>query len=218
MHTTAKLFIYKMIVVRPFLQKTAQPSDYHNRYFMLYKKDIVTEIHLPNPQWQIMLGQCLRKLAGRYLDNEIREPKAFGLLGGTLEGNLLVLKHVIPLMKNARHQDCNKSYMDGTMEQHAVSSETPLEQRGWVADPAELDMALKDFQAKGIRIVGTYHMHRIAWEHDHARDTPTKLDMILGKDSRLFMFIISMVKPDRPLLRAFFEGDSDQEVRVNIDY
>jgi hypothetical protein len=183
---------------------------------MIYNKDIITKIHLPRLQWQMMLDHCLRKLAGHYIEGEIQEPKAFGLLGGGIEDGQLELRHVIPLMKNARHQDCNKNYMDGTMDRHAVPSETPLEKRGWVADPAELNLALDDFQARGIRIVGTYHMHRVAWEHDKIRDTPTKLDMILGRDSRLFMFIISTVEPEKPRIRAFFEGDAAREVSICV--
>ncbi len=57
-------------------------------------------------------------------------------------------------------------------------------------------------------------MHRVSWKHDQERDTPTRLDTILGKGSRMFMFIVSMVNPDEPVVRAYFEGNHDLEVPI----
>ncbi len=183
---------------------------------MRYSKSNISEIHLPLKLWLALQEHCLRKLSGPYLAGEAEEPKAFGLIGGNVVDNHLLLEHIVPLKRNARHQVCNKQFMDGTMSQHAVPSVTPLSQRGWVADPDELNTAMTDFQNRQIRLVGTYHMHRVAWEHDQIRDTPTKLDTILGEDSRIFMFIISMVEPDNPRIRAFFEGNGELEATVII--
>ncbi len=183
---------------------------------MQYNKNNIIEIHLPLRLWQALQDHCLRKLSGPYLDGEAEEPKAFGLVGGSIVDHRLELKHIVPLKKNARHQVCNKQFMDGTMSQHAVPSVTPLSQRGWVADPKELNTAIDDFQTRQIRLVGTYHMHRVAWEHDQTRDTPTKLDTILGENSRILMFIISMVEPDNPQIRAFFEGNGELEATIVI--
>ncbi|EIP4193611.1 hypothetical protein LR989_005384, partial [Salmonella enterica] len=49
------------------------------------------------------------------------------------------------------------------------------------------------------------------------RDTPTKVDEILGKDSKTLMFIISMVVPNKPIIRAFYEGDINKEIEVIIE-
>jgi len=147
---------------------------------------------------------------------EMQEPKAFGLLGGIIEERHIIISHAQPLLRNARQRDCNKQFMDGTMGMHAIPSETPLDKRGWVADPNELHSALDTFRTKGIRILGTYHMHRVAWEHDQTRDTPTELDNILAQNSRLFMFIISMVNPASPIIKAYFEGDCKQELPIII--
>ncbi len=178
--------------------------------------DKFTKINLPGCQFQIMVEHCRRKLEGRYLEHEIEEPKAFGILGGRVGHQFLTIAQTIPLLKNARQQ-LDKSFMDDTMASHAVPSATPLKQRGWVADPDEIDSALSVLRGQGMRMVGTYHMHRLAWNHDKIRDTPTELDSVLGRQSRIFMFIISMVNPDKPLIRAFFEGISTQELPIIIN-
>lgn len=104
--------------------------------------------------------------------------------------------------------------MDKIMAEHAIPSKTPFDKRGWVADPEELANSIKVCQANQDTMLGTYHMHRVAWGHDALRDTPTKLDTVLAKDSRLLMFIISMVNPGQPMIRAFYEGDLGKEVPI----
>ncbi len=173
-------------------------------------------ISIDNALRQEIFSHCRRKLEGRYLAGETHDKKAFGLVGGYVENRSLTVNRIIVLRKNARASASYKSYMDGTMDRHAVPSETPLPERGWVADQEELDNALINLHREGLRLVGTYHMHRVAWDHDPLRDTPTELDTILGRNSRLFMFIISMVDPDRPRLRAFFEGDPKRELAIEV--
>jgi len=46
------------------------------------------------------------------------------------------------------------------------------------------------------------------------RDTPTTLDAVLARESEMLMFIVSMVKPERPIIRAFYEGIKEQELPV----
>lgn len=106
--------------------------------------------------------------------------------------------------------------MNRMMDEHAIPSETPLEKRGWVADPDELAEAVAGFSKDALSLVGSYHMHRVAWEHDQVRDTPTTLDTILGRGSRLIMLIISMVNPDEPIIRAFAEGSNEAEIPIDI--
>ena len=83
-------------------------------------------------------------------------------------------------------------------------------QRSLVGDDDSLSGQLCDDRVegneKGQELVGTYHMHRVGWEHDSKRDTPTKLDAVLAEGSGLIMFIISMVDPSSPIIKAFYEG------------
>jgi proteasome lid subunit RPN8/RPN11 len=122
--------------------------------------------------------------------------------------NCFALEH------NVRSHSPYKEYMDSVMAEHAIPSVTPLEKRGWVADPSELFARIKQCREHNRVLVGTYHMHRVGWEHDSKRDTPTKLDAILAKESGLVMFIISMVDPAAPIIRAFYEGVKEKEISV----
>lgn len=183
---------------------------------MRYRKGQINTIHLPRPLWDEMTSHCRRKLDGVYLPGEGHAPKAFGLVGGKVAGDRVTVEIIIPLLKNARDCAEQKKRMDSAMQRHAVPSETPLDQRGWVAEPAELDAALATLQNLELRLIGNYHMHRVAWAHDLHRDTPTKLDTILASASRMFMFIVAMVNPDTPTIRAFFEGAQDLEVSIEI--
>lgn len=183
---------------------------------MRYQKGQIQSIQLPILLWNEMVSHCRRKLQGDYLPGEGPSPKAFGLVGGTVAGTVMTIARVIPLLKNARDSGDQKCVVDKAMDLHAIPSETPFDQRGWVAEAAELDAALITLQTHGIRLLGNYHMHRVAWSHDAVRDTPTELDTILGDASRMFMFIISMVNPTAPRIRAFFEGIKDLELPVEI--
>ena len=183
---------------------------------MHYHKGQITAIRLPHRLWGEMVNHCRRKLRGDYLTDEGPSPKAFGLIGGKLAGETLSVELIVPLLKNVRDWGDQKKVMDGAMNRHAIVSETPLDQRGWVAEPTELDNALHTMQEQGLRLVGNYHMHRVAWAHDARRDTPTELDSALGHSSRMFMFIISMVNPELPTIRAFFEGIMDLELPVEF--
>lgn len=183
---------------------------------MRYTPDQVITIHLPHRLFAAMVSHCLRKLHGNYLPGEGRAPKAFGLIGGKITETIITVGDIIPLTRNARDCGERKAIMDKAMHRHAIASETPLDQRGWVAEPTELDAALRTLQAQGLRLLGNYHMHRVAWAHDSQRDTPTELDTVLGKDSRMLMFIIAMVNPDAPVIRAFFEGMATLELPIII--
>lgn len=176
----------------------------------------IIKIELPVSIWAQLSGHCFRKLEEEYLPDEAKEIKAFGLIAGTVKDKILTITAISPLGKNSRSLCCQKPYMDEMMARHAVPSETPLDRRGWIADPEELQEKLKEFKENNFQLAGSYHMHRVAWDHDHRRETPTELDQILGKESRIFMFIIAMVNPNMPVIRAFFEGKESLEVPVVI--
>lgn len=183
---------------------------------MHYRKENIDSISIPSHLWSEMISHCHRKLEGNYLPGEGQSPKAFGLIGGTVNGSSITVGMVVPLLKNARECGEKKIVMDRAMIQHGTPSKTPFDQRGWVAEQEELDNALQLLLHKGLRLVGNYHMHRVPWKHDPERDTPTELDTVLGDGSRMFMLIISMVTPESPIVRAFFEGNNNLEIPVKI--
>jgi len=171
---------------------------------------------IPAGIWAEMVAHCRRKLAGIYADGEARERKAFGGLTGLRSGDSATVTRCIPFRKNLRGCAPYDRIMDGLMAKHAVLSETPLGQRGWVADPDELRAIAAACRESGWALLGTYHMHRVGWPDDPLRDRPTTLDTILGGKSRMLMFIISMVQPATPRIRAFFEGNINLEVPITI--
>jgi hypothetical protein len=173
-------------------------------------------IELPQVCWKEIISHCRRKLNGKFIGDESAEMKAFGLVVGNKEDSRIIVKRCFALKKNARYQLPYSKYMNRILEQHAIPSETGLDKRGWVADPQELTDVIKKCEEQGLTILGAYHMHRVAWQHDATRDTPTELDGILAAGSRMIILIISMVDPKKPLIRAFYEGILEQEIPITF--
>ena len=171
----------------------------------------------PQHLYEKLVGHARRKLARSYLEGEEQAPKAYGLVGGRLLGAYGEVTHVVPLLRNHRDEPHLKPVLDQVMDELAVPSETPLAGRGWATDPRELLAADLEFDAAGAVLLGGYHMHRVAWEHDPVRDSCTEVDRDLAQGSGLLMFILSVVDPDRPILRAYFEGDNADERPVRVD-
>jgi hypothetical protein len=172
------------------------------------------ELVLPGEVYDRIVAHAQRKLDGTYRHDEEPEKKAYGLVGGRCRGRGIDVTHAIPLHRNLRWSPHYQGYMDAVMETNAVPSETPFERRGWVADPAEVRSAEETCQGAGATLVGSYHMHRVPWEGDPRRDTCTELDRRLAEGSGLWVLILSMTDPTRPILRAFFEGRNDVEATV----
>ena len=181
---------------------------------MSLTNDPDTYIVLPEINRETILEHCRRALEA-HRNGRAEEGKSFGLVCGTVFKHVITVADSFPLQKNVRSQAPYKEYMDKIMEEHAIASVTPLDQRGWVADPAELFTRIKECRGKGQMLIGTYHMHKVGWDHDSLRDTPTKLDAVLARESELLMFIISMVDPARPVIRAFYEGIMDREIPID---
>lgn len=177
----------------------------------------VRRIHVSLEHYEQVVSHARRKLAGRYLPGEEREQKAFGLLGADITGARADVTDVFPLWRNERHLSWAAGEFDTAVHRFAVPSETPMERRGWVADPREVLEADKTCAAKGSIVVGSYHTHRVAWNHDPVRDRSTELDQHLAATSGLWMVIVSIVDPCRPRLRAFFEGSHAWEAMVIIE-
>lgn len=172
------------------------------------------QITLLRPAYNTVIEHCRRKLSEDYIDSEARGKKAYGVFAGTESDTDIIVESCFPLLKNVRNQQPYKDFLDQLMEKHAIRSETPLEKRGWVADPDEWAAITDECKGKNQALIGTYHMHRVGWDHDQKRDTPTELDEVMGEKSGMYMFIISMVKPEKPIIRAFFEGDITKETPV----
>ncbi len=176
----------------------------------------IEELLFPNHLYGQLVAHARRKLAGEHLPGEERLPKAYGLVGGRLQGPGAEVTHVFPLVRNLRDEPHIKAEMDRLMHEVAVRSETPLDRRGWVADPREVMQAERQCEQSGAVILGGYHMHRVPWDHDPRRDTCTEVDARLAEGSGQWMFILSMVVPDRPVLRAYYEGCNDKEAPVRL--
>lgn len=172
------------------------------------------KIELPLVCREEIFSHCRRKLSGIFFDDESAEKKAFGLVAGNKKGLRIIVKRCFALKKNARYTLPYSEYMNSMLTRHAIPSETVIDKRGWVADPRELKDLINTCQEQAVTILGAYHMHRVAWQQDATRDTPTELDGILAAGSRMIMFVVSMVDPDKPLLRAFYEGNITREIPI----
>lgn len=177
----------------------------------------VSRMVLGPEHYDVLVAHCLRKLAGEYLAGEAPERKAYGLIGGSLDRGVIKVGKIAPLMTNVRSVEPYKSYMDQLLGRFAIPSETPLDKRAWVADPRESRNILLDFLRQGLELVATYHMHRVGWESDPLRDTPTELDTVLAEGSEAFLVVVSTVEPTKPIVRAFYEGIPDKEVPICSD-
>lgn len=174
------------------------------------------EVAFPNHLYRQLVAHARRKLEGRYEHGEEQAPKAYGLVGGRLVDGRAEVSHVVALQRNLRDQAHLKPVVDKLMDELAVESETPMERRGWVSDPREIQAADELFDRAGSVLLGGYHMHRVPWANDPKRDSCTDLDTELASGSGLLMFILSMVVPGAPVLRTYFEGRNDDEVPIRI--
>jgi len=178
--------------------------------------DQINQIILPHPKWVEILEHCRRKYRGNYLPGESETRSAYGLIAGIQDGYILKVESILPFKKNVKDKEPYKTYIDSTMEQYAVPSNTPFARRGWITDPKELKELYDICDREKFIVFGTYHTHFEPWEHDPTRDTPTFLDAVLAQDSHLFSFIVSMVDINRPGIRAFYEGLREKETRIRI--
>jgi hypothetical protein len=182
----------------------------------MFQFESITCINLPEHNWQHILEHCKRKLDGNFLEGESRVRRAYGLVAGRLNKDILDVRRILPIKKNVRDREPFKGFMDRIMAQYAIPSKTPMSNRGWVTDPEELKEQCDRCDQEGLMVFGTYHMHVVPWENDPLRETPTRLDSILAQNSNLFSFIVSMVDVTRPVMRAFYEGVREKEVPVLI--
>jgi hypothetical protein len=175
-----------------------------------------TEIRLPRAVYASVVGHACRKLDGHYIEGEHPERKAFGLLAGVQRGSAIEVTAVFPLIANLRFDERHREDFDELVDAHAIPSETPAEQRGWVADPREVIAAERACDDADWLLFGNYHTHRVAWPDDPWRDSCTRLDRELAAGTGQWTFILSAVDLNRPILRAYFEGGNDREAAIRV--
>ncbi len=176
----------------------------------------VSEIRMPRAQYASVVGHACRKLEGHYIEGERPERKAFGLLAGVQRGAVLEVTGVFPLIANLRFDDRHREDFDELVDAYAIPSQTPAEQRGWVADPREVIAAERSCDDAGWILFGNYHTHRVPWPDDPWRDSCTRLDRELAEGTGQWTFILSAVDLDRPILRAYFEGGNEREAAIRV--
>lgn len=176
----------------------------------------IENIYIPQALVDIIYDHCKRKNNKIYYDDETKEQKAYGLVGGIRINNNIEIKEISILKDNVRKISPYKEFMDDLMNKYAEPSITALDNRGWVASPLESCQILKKYQDDNIEWVGSYHMHRVAWENDKLRDTPTLLDKKMAENTQQIQFIISVVNPEKPIMKCFFEGNIEQEIPIEV--
>jgi hypothetical protein len=176
----------------------------------------IARIVLPRSGWQTLVDHARRKLECRWLEHETREQQAFGLLAGRLDHASMRTVEVFPLLRNLRQDPVRGTLVDAAVNELAMPSRTPNEQRGWLADPGEVLTVQRRCDAADLLLYGSYHMHKVPWKHDPLRDTPTTLDRVLAEHQGMWMLILSMVQPQRPRLRAFFDGRLEREAPIVV--
>lgn len=178
--------------------------------------DLLTEILMPRPLYATVVSHVVRKLTSYYVTGETAERKAFGMLAGRARGTAFEVTAVAPLLLNLRHDSQHAGDMDEIVDAHAIPSQTPNEQRGWIAHPQELLAFARTCDEHDWTMFGNYHTHRVPWPHDPRRDTCTELDRVLADGTGQWVFIVSAVDLHRPTLRAFYEGDNRREATVRL--
>ena len=129
----------------------------------MYHSDI--KIKLPDLQRSAIIDHCRTALEA-FTRGEVEEGKAFGLIFGSVTEPYISVGKCFPLQRNVRSQTPYNEYMDDVMSEHAIPSVTPLDKRGWVADPMELFALIRECRKENMQLVGTYHMHRVGWKDD----------------------------------------------------
>ncbi|MFG2139955.1 hypothetical protein [Streptomyces sp. NPDC048650] len=172
-------------------------------------------IVLPEPCYDTVVEHGRRKVAGRHLPGEPTLRRAFGLLAGVWDGpDTLRVMSVFPLAESARNDPGTAEEVDEIYDAHAVSTSTPRHDRGWVARPEDVLRAQSVSDEEGWLLFGHYHTHRVPWPEDPYRDSCTAFDTALAQDSGLWAFIVSLVDPGLPRVRAFYEGSLDREAHL----
>ena len=176
----------------------------------------VTQMQMGENLYDDIIEHGRRKVRGEHRDGETPENKAFGLIAGAPVRHCAVVTHVFPIPRNMRATPPFKDDIDELVYEMAVPSDTPMEARGWLIHPSDLLAVQETCDAAGVVLLGSYHTHRVGWETDPVRDGCTALDRELARGTSLWMFVLSLVDPERPILRAYFEGDNDQEARIVV--
>lgn len=114
--------------------------------------------------------------------------EACGLLAGTVEGEVKTVTKVY-LLTN----------LDASNEHFSM-------------DPREQLQALKDARAEGAEIIANFH------SHPESPSRPSEEDKRLAYDSSLEYLILSLMEPEKPVLKAFgIDGEKNVTIH-DIEY
>jgi hypothetical protein len=185
-----------------------------NRPAAAFDLATASSIQLPTAIRAELVGHAARKLRGEHRAGETRQQQAFGLVAGVREGEALKATEAFALRRNLRTDPVRGQEIDAVVRELATDSRTPIDRRGWIAAPEEILAVQERCDRAGLTLFASYHMHKVPWAHDPLRDRPTALDTALGEGQGLWMVILSMVDPTRPILRAFWEGRPDAEAAL----
>lgn len=168
----------------------------------------IQSIHIFEHDYLKIINHATRKLDGHYSDGETKETKAYGVIGGQINHDIAYIKEVIELRRNYRSNPEISKQMNKLIEDVAIPTRTPTEERAWVAVPEEVLPITENFDKIGLDIIGTYHMHH------ELKDIPTELDRQLGKDSDMVIFIVHIDENHQGSIRAFYEAVNEIDLQI----
>jgi proteasome lid subunit RPN8/RPN11 len=142
------------------------------------KEDAGETIALPKELADKLIHVCLEALPG----------KAYGLVGGK---DAYHPASIYPCSTNLRENPEWRSLFESFGEFYKNPD------RGFVISPEEHRDILKRMEARGESFIGVFHSHRFTGPD------PSDLDIALHAGPMLFCYIVSVVKPEEPRLKAY---------------
>lgn len=180
---------------------------------IIYRPDI--KISLQDNIKSEIVNHCIRKYNKSYLPDEMQEQQAYGILAGKLNRNIVCVNSIYKCKINYRNNASVMSYINNLIATYAIPSDTPIDQRGWVASPHEVMEALNNFDLLGCDLLGSYHMHHEkSWNGIQSKEYPSTFDEKLAKNSNLIMFVVSIISESKYSIKAFYNGLKEKEIEV----
>lgn len=100
---------------------------------------------------------------------------------------------------------------DGTVLELYRCDSTEKSPYRYFVDPKDQIRIMREIDKRGWDLIGIYH------SHTHTEAYPSKTDVELALYPEALYFIVSLAKPDAPIIRAFriIDGEvKEEEVRV----
>jgi hypothetical protein len=160
------------------------------------------EILLSFQGYRTIVEHCRQTFA------DASEKKAFGVIGGCLDGKRVSVLRAVPLKRNLRQDPRFRAALDWIEEEVIPVAGLPRSNRGWVAAPEEIREVDRILDENGLMLLGSYHMHTVAGS------VCTDFDKHLARDSQLWTIIVAHIEEAFPSVRAFYEGQCEREASV----